>query len=163
MLSAVLISSNQLIHYQVRAKISDILTSEEHRNGHLRCCFESLGLQRKFERFAVHGLKKTKTEILVDLVEDTNDSVCQIGMFVGEVRRHLFFFSAFQCNQRFQWQGLLIKNSASSRSAGVVILILRGDPMTTHTFSPRRSTSEASSVPMKPSASALAKARWISS
>src|SRR5262249_19294249 len=55
------------------------------------------------------------------------------------------------------------KNSASSISPGVVILILRAEPMTTQTLSPIRSTREASSVPIKPSAAAESKARLMSS
>ena len=42
------------------------------------------------------------------------------------------------------------KNSASSRSAGVVILKLRAEPMTTCTGCPARSSRLASSVPWKP-------------
>src|ERR1700730_3113081 len=50
------------------------------------------------------------------------------------------------------------KNSANSISAGVVILIFRGEPITTATSCPERSTSEASSVPRNPSAVASSKA-----
>jgi hypothetical protein len=48
-------------------------------------------------------------------------------------------------------------------SARVVILMFLAEPITTQTLSPMRSTSDASSVPVKPSAAALSKARLISS
>ncbi len=50
------------------------------------------------------------------------------------------------------------KNSANSRSPGLVIFKLRGDPMTTCTVPPARSIKEASSVPRNPSALASSNA-----
>jgi hypothetical protein len=50
------------------------------------------------------------------------------------------------------------KNSASSMSPGVVIFIFLDEPITTQTSCPERSTNDASSVPIKPSAAASSNA-----
>lgn len=55
------------------------------------------------------------------------------------------------------------KNSASSKSSGVVILMFLGEPITTATCPPARSTKDASSVPVKPSAIASSKAFFSTS
>src|SRR6185369_2192832 len=53
------------------------------------------------------------------------------------------------------------KNSASSMSSGVVILMFLAEPITTATSFPARSARDASSVPVNPSAMASSKAFLI--
>src|SRR5512146_728338 len=76
-----------IVHDQIGAETPDLFAAEPNGNCDLTLNQESMFAQSLVHRGLINGLNETVPEFVVNLVENTNDPLCQFGMRISAFLR----------------------------------------------------------------------------
>src|SRR5215472_6188112 len=92
-LSRLEFQQDDLVHNQVRAKVTHLFAAEEDGCRNLRFYPEPFSDERHTQGLSVNAFKKPEAQLVIDFVKDADDGIGEFRMLVAGIACHGFVLS----------------------------------------------------------------------